>query len=78
MINDPNKKPYNWRFYGSKKFEVFDDKNVLAFSGAFANGGLSQQIKRDNYAFGTANLSGITLNDARLDGLANKMFTLKD
>jgi hypothetical protein len=78
VINDPNKKPYTWKFFGNRTYEARDSNNVITFSGSFSNGGLTQQIKKDTYAFGTSNLVGLTLNSDTLEGLAKKMFTLKD
>ena len=77
VITDPNKKKYTWKFYGSRKFEVFDDKNVIAFSGYFRNDGLRQVIQVDNYAFGTANLVGTSISSNTLEEIAKRMFTLK-
>jgi hypothetical protein len=77
VINDPNKKPYTWKFFGNSKYEVFDNKNVLAFSGYFRNNGLRQVIQVDNYEFGTANLAGTTVTSNTLEEIAKRMFTLK-
>ena len=77
VINDPLKKPYTWKFFPTQKFEVFNDKNLLVFRGSFRNGGLRQIIGTDNYEFGTANLTGITITGKNLDEIALKMFTLK-
>ena len=77
VINDPLKKTYTWKFFPTQKFEVFNDKNLLVFRGSFRNGGLRQIIGTDNYEFGTANLTGITITGKNLDEIALKMFTLK-
>jgi hypothetical protein len=77
VINDPLKKPYTWNFYPTQKFEVFNDKKLLTFRGSFRNGGLRQIIGTDNYEFGTANLTGITITGKNLDEIALRMFTLK-